>query len=90
VVATFDYPTSTAQRLFTAFLKPTFDPLVRVDGVTYDFVVGTASDVHLLHVPSTIGKRRVPNAGLDLRRISFPNAPGPVRVRFFALPARSP
>jgi len=39
--------------------------------------------MHLVKVPRTIDARRVTNAGLDIRHLSFPNASGPVTVRFY-------
>lgn len=67
-------------------LKPLRFPLVRTNGQSNAFVAGTASDLHLLHVPETIGKRRVTNAGLDIRSLSLPNAQSAVTVRFYELP----
>lgn len=86
VVARFDYPTSAIERVATALLKPVHFARVRTGGVTYSFVVGTASEPHLVHVPATIAGRRVTNAALDLRTLSFPDASGDVRVRFYELP----
>ena len=88
VVATYDYPTSATERLLTSLLKPTRYPEVRTDGQTLAFVTGTASKFHLLHVPETIADRRVTNGGLDIKAISFPDAPGDVTVRFYEVPTR--
>jgi hypothetical protein len=85
IVATFDYPNSTIEQLGTFLLTPSRRPTVVLDGSPYRFVPGTASQEHLVHVPATIAKRGIANAGLDIRRISFPNAGGPVRVRFYEL-----
>jgi len=85
VVATFDYPTSAAERLSTILLKPFRLPTVLTDRTTSAFVAGTASQLHLLRVPNAIGTRHITNAGLDIRSLSFPNAEGAVTVRFYEL-----
>jgi hypothetical protein len=85
IVATFDYPTAPLERLATTILKPLHDPIVMTNGHQHAFVVGTAGDSHLLHVPERVGARRVTNAGLDIRRLSFPNAPSVVTVNFFEI-----
>ncbi len=86
VVATFDYPKPVAERAVTSLIKPWRFPLVRANGQTWAFVTGTASDFHLLHVPTEIAGRRITNSGLDISRISFPDTPGDVTVRFYELP----
>ena len=85
VVATFDYPMSAAERVLTSLLKPSRFPQVRTNGQTWAFVTGTASDFHLLRVPEEIANRRVTNGGLDIRNLSFPDAPSDVTVRFYEL-----
>ena len=70
----------------TSLLKPWRFPSVRTNGQTWSFVTGTASDLHLLHVPQKIADRRIANSGLDIRSVSFPDAPGDVTVRFYELP----
>jgi hypothetical protein len=85
VVATFDYPSSATERLITSVLKPLHLPVVYANERRYYFVAGTASHMHLLHVPEAIGARHITNAGLDIRSLSFPNAPSAVTVRFYEL-----
>jgi hypothetical protein len=87
IVATFDYPGSLGQRIMTTLVKPSSLPTVLIDGSKHRFVTGTATDLHLVRVPDAIGTRRIANGGLDVRNIAFPNAPGSVTVRFYALSA---
>jgi hypothetical protein len=42
--------------------------------------------MHLLRVPEAIDGHRIVNAGLDVRTLRFPDASGPVTVRFYELP----
>lgn len=88
VVAAFDYTRSPAQQLLTLLLKPFRLPTVVTNGAKTGFVAGTASQMHLVHVPETIGARRITNAGLDIKTLSFPNAPGDVTVRFYEVSTR--
>jgi hypothetical protein len=83
VVAAFDYPRSAAEQLVTLLLKPFRLPTVVTNGAKTGFVAGTASQLHLLQVPETIGTRRITNAGLDIKTLSFPNAPGDTAIRFY-------
>jgi hypothetical protein len=85
VVATFDYPNDVVDQLAAFVLKPRNFARVRTNGQTFALVTGTASELHLLRVPRKIAGRRVTNGGLDIRRLSFPNADGAVTVRFYEL-----
>jgi hypothetical protein len=85
VVAAFDYPHSTFEQLATLLLKPSSLPSVVMNAAALAFVAGTASQLHLVHVPKAIGTRHITNAGFDIRSLSFPNAPGVVTVRFYEL-----
>jgi hypothetical protein len=86
VVAAFDFPRRPVEELESLLLKPFRVPTVVIDGAATGFVVGTASQMHLVHVPERIGTRRITNGGLDVRSLSFRNAPGDVTVRFYELP----
>jgi len=89
VVATFDYPRSVIERLGTSLLKPSRLPIVLTGGqMINQFVVGTASQFHLLRVPETIGGRHITNSRLDIRSLSFPNSEHAVTVRFYELSTR--
>lgn len=59
IVATFDIPSSISWRLEGLFFKPpeVCMDTVQVGGanVTYRFIVGTATDIHLLRAASTLG-----------------------------------
>ena len=87
VVAAFDYPISAVESLVTSLLKPLHPTTVVIDGRTNSFVSGTASQLHLLRVPATIGNRQVTNAGLDIGSLSFPKGAGPVTVYFYEISA---
>ena len=87
-MASFDYPTSFVERLATAALKPLHHPVVRLNGRSYEFVRGTATAPHLVRVPKKLANRRITNAGLRVRTISFPDADEDVHVRFYELPTR--
>jgi len=88
LVATVSYPNPLIERVATSVLKPTRLPVVIANGRTHSFLAGTASSLHLLRVPDTLGSRQITNAGLDIRTLAFPNAPGPVVVHFFEIAPR--
>ena len=85
VVATFDYPTSAIDKIATTLFKPLRLPVVDIDGAQDSFIAATASQPHLIRVPEAIGSRKVTNAGLDIRSLSFPNAKGAVTAHFYEL-----
>ena len=85
VVATVEYPTSLLQRLVTLAVKPTTTPLVTLDGAEHRFVPAHAGSQHLLRVPGDDG---LLHGGMDVHRIGFPDATGPVTLRFFEIPVR--
>jgi hypothetical protein len=84
VVVRLDYPVSPLHALITTALKPLHLSSVLVDGAKYRFISGTAGQPHLLSVPGE--NVSVPNAGLDLRSIVFPNADGTVVARYYEIP----
>jgi hypothetical protein len=83
VVVRFDYPVSLFHAFMTAALKPLNLSEVRVDGTEHRFLAAVASQPHLLSVPNDAF---LPNAGLDIRSIAFPNSDGPVVARFYEIP----
>ena len=87
VVATFNYVTPPVERAMTALLKPTETPRVQLDGDEWRFVPGTARQDHLLRVPDDAASGDPLYGGLNVRRLSFPDASGTVTVRFFEIPA---
>jgi hypothetical protein len=86
MAASIRYPISASDRIATFLLKPPTKPSVVVNEKRFEFISGTASQLHLLRVPQTIDGHRVVNAGLDVRTLRFPDASGPVTVRFYELP----
>jgi hypothetical protein len=88
VVATFDVPDLPLDRLAVFLLKPRVLPAVVADRTTARFVDGTASTAHLLRVPSTIDGAVPPNAGLDIRQVSFDGVGEPVTAHYFEIRTR--
>jgi hypothetical protein len=88
VVARFDIDEGVIDRLAVTALKPPTLPRVVVNGRLARFVLGTATDAHLVSVPARIRSTVPANAGLDLRRIAFTGIDGPVTVRFAEIPLR--
>jgi hypothetical protein len=84
VAVRFDYPVSRLHALITTALKPLDLSAVRVDRNDNRFIAAVAGQPHLVHVPVDNGT--VPNAGLDIRSIEFPNADGPVVARYYEIP----
>jgi hypothetical protein len=86
VVATFDYPTGIGESLLDTFLKPVKIPLVVIEGASYRFVTGTASDEHLMSAPAGVGGHALAEAPLHIHTIGFPSAASSVTVRYFEIP----
>jgi hypothetical protein len=89
VVARFNMETSLFDRALGFALRPPAQPLVDVDGHTYSFVEGTASDQHLVRQPATAAGRRLPLGPIDVRTLKFSQVDGPVSVDFYEIPLAS-
>jgi hypothetical protein len=83
VAVRFDYPVSSFHAFMTTALRPLNLSEVRIDDTEYRFIAAVASQPHLLSVPTDAA---LPNAGLDIRSIEFPNADGPVVAHFYEIP----